>query len=72
MFCSNCGTQVEDTARFRYVCGKALAPSAPQQPVSPPPAYQQPVYQLTLRNGAVYKLCVNNPAKISYLVQRFG
>ena len=45
MFCSNCGTQVEDTARFCYVCGKALAPSAPQQPVSPPPAYQQPVYQ---------------------------
>lgn len=30
------------------------------------------VYQLTLRNGEVYKLCVNNPAKLLYLRQIFG
>ena len=30
------------------------------------------VYQITLRNGEVYKICVNNPAKIACLEQRFG
>lgn len=30
------------------------------------------VYQLTFRNGEIYKLCVNNPAKMSYLEKRFG
>jgi uncharacterized OB-fold protein len=30
------------------------------------------VYQITLRNGQVYKLCVNNPAKLSYFEKRFG
>lgn len=30
------------------------------------------VYQITLRNGEVYKICVNNPLKIACLEQRFG
>lgn len=30
------------------------------------------VYQINLRNGQVYKICVNNPAKIASLAQRFG
>ena len=30
------------------------------------------VYQLTLRNGQVYKLCINNPANLSYMERRFG
>lgn len=30
------------------------------------------VYQITLRNGQVYKICVNNPSKIASLAQRFG
>ncbi len=30
------------------------------------------VYQITLRNGSVYKICFNNPGKISLLSSRFG
>ncbi len=30
------------------------------------------VYQLTLRNGEVYKLCLDNPKKLSYLEGIFG
>jgi len=30
------------------------------------------VYQITLRSGETYKICVNNPAKIACLEQRFG
>ena len=31
MFCSKCGTQVTDDARFCYKCGNALTQNAPQQ-----------------------------------------
>ena len=30
------------------------------------------VYQITLRNGEIYKICFNNPGKISLLSTRFG
>lgn len=30
------------------------------------------VYRITLRNGDIYKICVNNPSKIACLEQRFG
>ncbi len=30
------------------------------------------VYQITLRNGEVYKLCLDNPKKVSYLEGIFG
>ncbi len=41
MFCSNCGSAVQDGARFCSNCGSALAQSAPQ-PQQPAP--QQPAY----------------------------
>ena len=148
MFCSNCGTQIEDHARFCYNCGSAITQNASQPGnYQQPNAYQQNyqdkfgvnivypdghneigdlyitatemvfvkkskavrlafgflgsalengeatlrlniadivrggrtkiglnphVYQITLRNGEAYKLCVNNPAKLSYLEGRFG
>ena len=162
IFCSNCGTQVQDTAKFCFRCGSPIysgGQAAPEpQTVNPQPAYQQPaapdtgyrsnhqecfgvnivypdgrhneigdlyitaselifvkkskgvriafgfvgsaieqgeeklrisfgeiaggrrtrlginpnVYEINLRNGQTYKLCVNNPGKISCLEQRFG
>ena len=52
MFCSKCGTQLEDLASFCFRCGSPVAPAvqqanAYQQPVygQPQSAYQQPVYQ---------------------------
>lgn len=30
------------------------------------------VYQIVLRDGAVFKICFNNPSKIQYLARRFG
>jgi phage shock protein C len=39
MYCTHCGTQVADTARFCTVCGQPLAPSATSapQPFEPAP-----------------------------------
>mgnify|MGYP001549422666 CR=1 FL=1 len=39
MFCSNCGTQVNDGANFCGGCGSRVAPAT----APPPPAYQNPV-----------------------------
>ncbi len=166
MFCSNCGTQVQDNARFCYKCGSAIAQNTQQASTSyeQPDTYQQPnvyqqpapsqpaasynnvqvkdgvnivfpdghneigdihifaneiifikkskavrvafgflgsavengderlrinvsdivsgcktriginpnVYQITLRDGQVFKLCLNKPKTISYLQGRFG
>lgn len=166
MFCSNCGTQVQDNARFCYKCGSAITQNAQpsantyQQPgvYEQPNVYQQPVqpqptvsysntqvkdgvnvvfpdghneigdiyisateivfikkskavraafgflgsaiengqerfrinvsdiaggcktriginpnvYQITLRDGQIFKLCLNKPKTISYLQGRFG
>jgi uncharacterized protein (AIM24 family) len=45
MFCTNCGSQIADTASFCVSCG-ARAPAPPpsytQPPIPPPPSYAQP------------------------------
>lgn len=50
MFCSNCGTQIDDTTRFCPTCGQPTAPvqpAAPVQPVAPvapvEPVVEQPI-----------------------------
>ena len=43
MFCSNCGANLADGARFCSHCGTTIA--VPQQPQDPQPQYQQPQYQ---------------------------
>lgn len=49
MFCSRCGTQVEDTACFCYKCGSAIPQNASQpsgyQASPPQPNNYQPNYQ---------------------------
>lgn len=159
MFCSQCGTQLENTARFCFNCGSPVSSGAQTSNTYQPPVGRQPaangasnytekqqehfgvnivypdgryneigdlyitdtemifvkkskgvriafgflgtamqqgeeklrfnladiisggrtriglnsnVYQITLRNGDTYKLCVNNPAKLSYLERMFG
>ena len=52
MFCRQCGTRMEDTARFCPTCGQqtdlgaqpVYTPPAQAQPVYAPPAQAQPVY----------------------------
>lgn len=48
MFCSNCGTQLPDTASFCSKCGNAVRTGAVVQPVQPYP--QQPVINVVNSN----------------------
>ena len=43
MFCTNCGSQMPETANFCVTCGSRLnAPAAPPQAPPPPQAYAAP------------------------------
>lgn len=55
MFCTNCGNQLIDGARFCIRCGTAIPTAAPQQPQPQQPQYQyqQPQYQQTMIQTAV-------------------
>ena len=58
MFCSKCGTQLEDSASFCFRCGSPVPPAvqqAYQQPVYQQPAYQQPAYQQPAYQQPVYQ-----------------
>ncbi|MBR2444291.1 MAG: zinc-ribbon domain-containing protein [Clostridia bacterium] len=56
MFCSNCGTQLPENAKFCHGCGSAITtiPVQPVQsaPVQPAPAHQEPAYQQPLPSQA--------------------
>ena len=55
MFCSNCGSQLSDTAKFCTNCGAAVAP--PQEPVYTPPAapaFTPPEQPLYVPDGRVF------------------
>lgn len=43
VFCTNCGSQVSDNARFCPSCGQAIAPGASDGPSAPPPPVIQPL-----------------------------
>lgn len=61
MFCSNCGKQIEDSAKFCNSCGAAAETVAPAQepvaPVSQPEAAQvvEPAYQAPVQQEPVYQ-----------------
>ena len=46
-FCSNCGAQAENGAKFCAICGQPIPVAAAQEPAPQyqPPQYQQPPYQ---------------------------
>ena len=44
LFCTNCGSQIPDGARFCPACGSP-APVQPQAPAQQPPVQQQPFQQ---------------------------
>lgn len=62
MFCTNCGSQVNEGSAFCPACGSPLAPAAqPSQPQYQQQQYQQPQYQQPQfqpypldNNGTVY------------------
>src|SRR6266404_3464298 len=45
MFCTNCGSQVQESARFCTACGSPAA-ALPQQQYAPPPQYIPPAPQV--------------------------
>lgn len=45
MYCSKCGTQIEDDACFCYKCGRAVTQHAPQNTAYQPNNYQPNDYQ---------------------------
>lgn len=68
MFCSNCGNQIPDGARFCGKCGTPVEMPQQQQPVQPQPeaqpqaqvqseqpVYQQPVYQQPIYQQQTYQ-----------------
>ncbi len=54
-FCTQCGSQVEETAKFCKKCGVRLAPTQPAGPSAPTVNYQTSNYQQSSNFGAGFE-----------------
>ncbi|MBQ7718569.1 MAG: zinc ribbon domain-containing protein [Clostridia bacterium] len=53
MYCENCGSKLDENAKFCTICGAAVEdeqPQAEQQPTQQPPIQQQPTQQQPVQN----------------------
>lgn len=61
MFCSNCGTRLNDNAAFCTNCGASQNTTAPSEPINQVPVYSAPVKQEYTQQAPVYVPPVPQP-----------